>query len=119
MFFSLFDGIPVIFHLFWEIGFQHLIFADTFLNEVHGVLTADFYGWFTLFPVVEPGFRPPPYAGPVGIDCYQARNVETLQFYLQSGERINDAACGYGPVKTFFLSLSLHVDRNILCRRAR
>lgn len=115
----LFYGVPAGFHLLGKVFFQHGVLADPVMYELHGCLPGDFYGRFPFFAVVEPGLCPPPESRPVGIDSHQSGYVKTPHVYLQSLQRICDAACGYGFVKSFFLPVSPKEDRNTPCRMAR
>ena len=99
-------------HLLRIIRFEHRVLVYLFLDEAYRRLAGNLYRCFSLFLAVEPCFRPPSDTCLVGIHSHQSWYVEALHVYLQPGERVDDAACGYGPVDAFFLSLSLNVERN-------
>ena len=107
------------FHLFGKIFFQPFVLADSIVNELDGEVAVDLDCPLALLLAVEPCFGPPYYAVLVGIDADCALDVETLDVDVEILERVNDTLTFYSPVKSFFLSFSLIVDRNTPCIRAR
>ena len=69
--------------------------------------------------VIEPCLCPPTHSGAVGIDADQARNVETLNVYVEFGKWVNDVATAYGLLTLFFFIPSALVERNTPWRKAR
>ena len=106
-------------HLFGIILFKHPLFVYPVKQELYRTFTLYLYGRLTVFRAVEPGLRPPPYAGTVGIDGDKPLYVETAHVYVKVGKRVYDSGGGDGFVIAFFLLDSSMADRNILCRRAR
>jgi hypothetical protein len=107
------------FHLFGEIFFQPFVLADNIVNELDGEVAVDFDSTLAFLLAVEPCLGPPYNAVLVGIDTDGALDVETLNVYVEIFERVDDTLTFYSPVKSFFLSFSLIVDRNTPCIRAR
>ena len=107
------------FHLFGEIFFQPFVLADIIVNELDGEVAVDFDSTLAFLLAVEPCLGPPYNAVLVGIDTDGALDVETLNVYVEIFERVDDTLTFYSPVKSFFLSFSLIVDRNTPCIRAR
>lgn len=98
---------------------KHLFFVYPVKQELYRAFTLDFHRRLSVFRAVEPGFRPPPYAGPVGIDGHKTLYVEAPDIYVQVGKGVYDSGGGDGFVIAFFLPASSIADRNIRCRRAR
>lgn len=119
MFFRLFDGLVVNLHLLGIKGFQPCVLFDVAVDEPYGLFPFDLHGCFSLFTVVEPGFRPPPDAGPVRIDRYCPGNVEALDVNVQFRQRVDDISAFQGFVIEFFFMSTPMVDRYTSCRRVR
>ena len=119
LFSCLLDGVVVDLHLFWEVFFQPLILVYPIHDEEEGALTGDLHAGLPVFPVVEPGLRPPTDTCLVGIDADDSRDIETLDYDVQVLQWIDDAAVRYGLVIGFFFNPSSQVDRNVPCSIAR
>ena len=76
------------FHLFGKELFQPLVFLDVIMDEFDGQCPCYLYGSFSFLPSVEPSFRPPYDAVPIGIDADRPLNVETLDIYLKVSQRV-------------------------------
>lgn len=107
------------FHLFGIILFKHPLFVYPVKQELYSTFSLYLHGRLAVFRTVEPGFRPPAYAGPVRIDSHQTLYVETPHVDVKIGKGVYDSGGGDGFVIAFFLPASSMTDRNILCRRAR
>ena len=99
-----------------ELG-EPLVLVDAVENELYGLLAFYLHTGFTQFVVVEPCLCPPTHSGAVGIDAYQARNVKTLNVYVEFGKWVDD--CTYGLLTLFFFIPSVLVERNTPWRKAR
>ena len=119
LFFRLFDRIVVHLHLPGKERFEPCVLFDAVLDEANRLFPFDLHRGFPFLPVVEPGFRPPADADPVGIDADNPRYVETLDVDVQFRQRIDDAAARYGFVTKFFFTSPPIVERYTSCRRAR
>ena len=89
MFPGLFDGPVIDFHLMRKMLFQPSVLVNPVVQEQDGRLPGDFHRRLALFPVVEPGFRPPSDTGPVGIDADKPRYVEALHVDVKPGQRVD------------------------------
>lgn len=107
------------FHLFGEIFFQPFVLADNIVNELDGEVAVNLYSPLSFLLAVEPCLGPPYNAVLVGIDADGALDIETLDVDVEIFERVDVTLTFYSPVKSFFLSFSLIVDRNTPCIRAR
>ena len=105
------------FHLFGKELGEPLVLVDAVEDELYSLLSFYLHTGFTQFVVVEPCLCPPAYSGAVGIDADQARNVETLNIYVEFGKWVDD--CTYGLLTLFFFIPSALVERNTPCRKAR
>ena len=76
------------FHLLGEELFQPLVLMDVIVNELDGQSPCYLYGSFSFLTSVEPGFRPPYDAVPVGIDTDRPLNIEALDVNLKVGQRV-------------------------------
>ena len=76
------------FHLLGEKLFQPLVFLDVIMDELDGQCPCYLYGSFSFLTSVEPGFRPPYDAVPVGIDTDRPLNIEALDVNLKVGQRV-------------------------------
>ena len=106
-------------HLLWEKLFEPCVFPDTVVYEVHSLHPLYLHGGFTFLPVVEPGFRPPPQAGSVGIDGNDPWYVEALDVNVKFRQRVDDAVGGYCFGMKFFFKSPPIVERYTPCRKAR
>ena len=70
------------FHLLGEELFQPLVFLDVIVDELDGQCSCYLYGSFSFLTSVEPSFRPPHNAVPVGIYADRPLNVEALDVYF-------------------------------------
>ena len=115
----MFDGVVVHLHLLGVILFQPCVFLYAVMDEADGLLPLDLHRCLALLPVIEPCFRPPPDACPVGIYRNNPRYIETLYVDVQFRQRVDGSAADYGfVIKFFFTSLPI-VERYTSCRRAR
>lgn len=89
------------------------------MDEADDLLPFDLHRGFTFLPVVEPGFRPEPDTGAVGIDRDRPGYVEALDVDVQFGQRVDDTAVAYGFVIKFFFTSPPVVERYTSCRKAR
>lgn len=89
-------------HLFGVIAFLPRIFSNLALNELNGHLTGDLNDIFTLFPVVEPCFRPPADTCIVRIDARNAGDIETPDNDAQVLQRVYVADVIGGRFKELF-----------------
>ena len=101
-----------------ELG-EPLVLVDAVEDEQYSLLAFYFHTGFTEFVVIEPCLCPPAYSGAVGIDAYQARNVETLNVNVKFCKWVDDVATAYGLLTLFFFSPSVLVERNTPWRRVR
>lgn len=76
------------FHLLGKELFQPLVLLDVIVNELDGQSPCYLYGSFSFLASVEPGFRPPYDAVPVGIYTDRPLNVEALDVYLKVSQRV-------------------------------
>ena len=76
------------FHLLGKELFQPFVLLDVIMNELDGQCPCYLYGSFSFLSPVEPGFRPPYDAVPVGIDTDRPLNIETLDVYLKVSQRV-------------------------------
>ena len=76
------------FHLLGKELFQPLILLDVIVDELDGERTGYLNGSLPLFSSVEPGFRPPYDAVPVGIDTDRPLNIEALDVNLKVSQRV-------------------------------
>ena len=106
-------------HLSGIILLKHPFLVYPVKQELYRAFAFDLHGRLAVFRAVEPGLRPPPYAGTVGIDGDKPLYVETAHVYVQVGQRVYDSGGGDGFVIAFFLLASSMTDRKIRCRRAR
>jgi hypothetical protein len=106
-------------HLLGKELCEPLVLVDAVEDELYGLLAFYLHTGFAQFVVVEPCLRPPTHSGAVGIDADQARNVETLNVYVEFGKWVNDVAIAYGLLTLFFFIPSALVERNTPWRKAR
>lgn len=99
--------------------FKPYIFLNPGMDETDGLFPFYFHRCLSLFPVVEPGLRPPADSCPVGIDGDDSRNVEALDVDVQFLQRVDDTVTGYGFVMKFFFTSPPIVERYTSWRRAR
>lgn len=76
------------FHLLGKELFQPLILLDVIVDEFDGQCPTYLYGPFSFLTSVEPGFRPPYDAVPVGIYTDRPLNIEALDVNLKVGQRV-------------------------------
>lgn len=106
-------------HLLGKELFEPCVLFDVVMDEAYRLFPCDFHRSLALFPVIEPGFRPPAYAGTVGIDRNDSRYVETLDVDVEFRQRVDDTAARYGFVMKFFFTAPLIVERYTSCCKAR
>ena len=100
------------FHLLGIVFFQPLVLLTVVVDEAYGNLLLYLNGGLAAFAVVEPCLDPPSDARTVGIDADNPWNVKALHVNLQSSQRIDESAGGYGFFKSFFFTSSLMLERN-------
>ena len=75
-------------HLLGEELFKPYVFLDVIMDELDGQCPCYLYGSFSFLASVEPSFRPPHNAVPVGIYADRPLYIEALDVYFKIGQRV-------------------------------
>jgi hypothetical protein len=94
------------------------ILGNLILNERNSEITANLYGWLSLFSAIEVCLRPTPVTLAVEIYRSDTFNIVILDIYLQIRQRINDKTIYCCLFRKFFFCSSVHEDKKTLCFKA-